>query len=102
MNDSPNDFHEPSRRGTATTVPILLFAGLREHFRCDCLAFVWESSLTARELKDALSARHPEAKALILSSRVALGHTFVGEQELLEWRSLREQPLALIPPVSGG
>lgn len=80
-------------------ISVRLFAGLAEVMGSSALTFeAHESPLTARRLKELLSASYPDAAAQIGVSMVAVDKEYAAEDtEITEGAEV-----ALIPPVSGG
>ncbi|NMO95525.1 molybdenum cofactor biosynthesis protein MoaE [Paenibacillus lemnae] len=82
-----------------SNIQILLFAGLAEKIGHQALDFpVEQFPLTAKELKDLLSAAYPEASSLIQISFAAVNHTYAADDQQIQ----SGDEVALIPPVSGG
>ncbi|WP_340022385.1 MoaD/ThiS family protein [Paenibacillus sp. FSL K6-1096] len=80
-------------------ISVRLFAGLAEVMGASALTFdAPESPLTARRLKELLSAAYPDAAGQISVSMVAVDKEYASEgTEIGE-----DAEVALIPPVSGG
>lgn len=80
-------------------ISVRLFAGLAEVMGTSALAFdARESPVTARRLKELLSATYPEAAAQISVSMVAVNKEYAAEDTVIG----KGAEVALIPPVSGG
>jgi MoaE-MoaD fusion protein len=77
-------------------IRVLYFGIVRERLRCESDGV--ERAATVRELRDLLTARHPELAGLLPAVRVAVNQAFVDLDHVLN----DGDEVALIPPVSGG
>ncbi len=80
------------------TVPVLLFAALREAAGRATVEISLPERATAEDVRRAVAARVPALAPLVGTCRVAADQTFVEEGAAFETPC----ELALIPPVSGG
>ena len=83
----------------------MLFRSIRESLGFSTLQVEVCQGTTAGELKDRLAVDYPEIAQLILSSRLAVSHRFLPDEEVIPLNSTgtpRGPEVALIPPVSGG
>ncbi|WP_028609907.1 molybdenum cofactor biosynthesis protein [Paenibacillus harenae] len=78
---------------------IQLFAGLPERIGVPSLQLQsHDDHMTAKQLKDAVSAVYPDHSPLIRISFIACNHTYAADDTILRVND----ELALLPPVSGG
>lgn len=77
---------------------VKLFASLTDHFGSGEICVELPDGANASDLKAALAALKPEAKASLDRSRVAQNHNFLNRGDAIDTSA----ELALIPPVSGG
>jgi len=77
---------------------ILLFALLKEAQKADRITLDLPAGSTVAELKAAIARDFPSLATYLPSARVAASLRFVSEHHVIG----ENEPLALIPPVSGG
>jgi len=79
-------------------IEVLLFAALKEALGDGRITVELEPGATGRDLRRHLDGRYPRWKTLFAASRLAQGVEFLDEEAPLDPR----EPVAVIPPVSGG
>lgn len=80
------------------TIPVRLFAGLKEQLGRERAELDLPPGAVARELKAAMAEAYPELASMLASVRVAVDQVFVGPDHVIPPGA----EIALIPPVSGG
>jgi molybdopterin converting factor small subunit len=83
------------------SIDILLFAGARDAVGSDRVSIDCPETVDVAAIKRLLIANFPELGSVVPFSRVAVGNAFVDEHTSLELASI-DEPIAIIPPVSGG
>ncbi len=79
-------------------IEVLLFASLRDRAGAPSVRVHLDGDLTVGALRLALSSAHPELRAGLSSSRVAVDREFREDEHPL----VAGVEVAIIPPVSGG
>lgn len=74
---------------------VKIFAGLKAHLGHEYLT---ESVLDTKTLLEQLISEYPEAKELLLSSRIVVNQTIIQENISLTGT----EDIAILPPSSGG
>ncbi len=80
------------------TVDVLLFAQAAELVGASTTQVRVESGSTVGQLQTRLGDQHPELQQLLALSRWAVEHSFVDMHTEISGN----EPVAMIPPVSGG